>query len=728
MKVSFLLALFVLSGVAFAEEHKNDPYAKLDHLLKDGEITEEYLEALLKEMDTNKDSIKTLKAGGYKEDDYDSIRYPDYTTYNAPTNYKNIRDNGYYDYQQDKYRKMFDYVSQRFNTDYDKYEKVARNIKVPLDFCPTSRATPCSDFDYSYRQVNGWCNNFKWPEGGAAGTVYGRLLPPNYDKYCDAPTVKGKSGYNLPNARDVALELFRHVETDSTVTNFFLFFGQFFDHDLVLTPIMTTVNKTRPSCKCDVPDPKCTNIPVPKYDPYFKNTTCLRMVRDAAAVSNTEQCKFSCREQLTDTTHALDLSSLYGWFKKSNDEVRAHKWGMLKWSEYYNTIIPAFQNYSNYKDGCKYNPPHTQCMVSGDERTEDNAFLFLVQTLFFYEHNRIAKELSKYNPYCSDETLFQETRRILIALFQKIVYNDWLPIALGEKIMRKFDLIPEARGHFFYGYDDSKFPTLYNEFGLAMRFGHTMIKDDFFAADEYCNPIKKFGTNDVLFVHNWIIGSIDGIGRGMVCDNTYYKHDQMTTDLTDHLFENMFGPGGSSLSAVNTQRCRDHGLRPYQDVRRYYKLSTSTDFYKLFGIRYETQKKLAKLYYSPDDIDFWVGIAIERSFKNYDPEGGILGETLSYFIADQFRQLKYSDRFFWESGDKRSNPFTSSQLDHIRSVNFGSLICQHIHIKQIPKNPFRVPGPDNPIISCDKFRNIDVDFFKIRSCGKDYNKSYNDKY
>lgn len=120
--------------------------------------------------------------------------------------------------------------------------------------------------------------------------------------------------------------------------------------------------------------------------------------------------------------------------------------------KFYGTIIPAFKNRANLKDGCYNNPKNTLCMVTGDPRTEDNAFLFLIQTLFWYEHNRIAKELSKYNPYCSDETLFQESRRILIGLFQKIIYNDWAPIALGEKILRKFDLVGEPRGRYFYGY------------------------------------------------------------------------------------------------------------------------------------------------------------------------------------------------------------------------------------------------------------------------------------
>ena len=143
----------------------------------------------------------------------------------GPTNYKTIRGSKYFDNLNDKFKRIFEYVNKRFDVDYDDFESKARNIRVPLDFCPTSKPTPCTDFDYKYRQVNGWCNNWKWPEGGAAGTVYGRLLAPNYQKYCNEPTTLGKSGYPLPNPRDIALELFRHHETDSTVTELFLFFG-----------------------------------------------------------------------------------------------------------------------------------------------------------------------------------------------------------------------------------------------------------------------------------------------------------------------------------------------------------------------------------------------------------------------------------------------------------------------------------------------------------------------
>jgi hypothetical protein len=57
-----------------------------------------------------------------------------------------------------------------------------------------------------------------------------------------------------------------------------------------------------------------------------------------------------------------------------------------------------------------------------------------MQTAFLRFHNYIAFELSTINSHWSDETIYQESRRIVIGTIQRIAYQDFLPIIIGMYI------------------------------------------------------------------------------------------------------------------------------------------------------------------------------------------------------------------------------------------------------------------------------------------------------
>ena len=68
---------------------------------------------------------------------------------------------------------------------------------------------------------------------------------------------------------------------------------------------------------------------------------------------------------------------------------------------------------------------------SGDFRTDENIALAGHQTVWVREHNRLVDILRKNKPNWKPDKIFQEARRINIAQYQHIIFNEFLPLLIG---------------------------------------------------------------------------------------------------------------------------------------------------------------------------------------------------------------------------------------------------------------------------------------------------------
>lgn len=108
-------------------------------------------------------------------------------------------------------------------------------------------------------------------------------------------------------------------------------------------------------------------------------------------------------------------------------------------------------------------------MFTGDHRVNTHPQLAVMHTIWHREHNRIANKLAQLNSHWSDETLFQEARRVVIAEIQHITYNDWLPILLGKRYSQAVRLT--VGNSYSRNYNSEDDPAVSNEVATAaLRF------------------------------------------------------------------------------------------------------------------------------------------------------------------------------------------------------------------------------------------------------------------
>ncbi|KAM9854787.1 eosinophil peroxidase [Aulostomus maculatus] len=562
-----------------------------------------------------------------------------------------------------------------------------------------------------YRSITGECNNRQHPRWGAANIPYSRWLPPEYEDVWGTPRGWDPEhtyhNASLPPVRlvsqDVLFTQNDNISLDATLSHLLVEWGQWIDHDMVLTPQSPSTSAFRTGADCIHTcsrDSPCFPIQIPLLDPRNGIQSCMPFFRSAPSCV-TGLLPHRRREQLNAITSYVDASMVYGSSTSQASVLRNHSsslGSMALNSQYsdgelaYMPFLPRLQPHldpcgprnattSGASDRAAPEENTTSCFQAGDSRANEHLGMIALHTLFLREHNRLVKGLHLLNPHWSPDTLYQEARKILGAIHQILTWEHYLPRVLGESAMSQ--LMPP-----YGGYDPDVDPSIANVFAAAaFRFAHVTVQP---VVSRLGPGYTRNSQHPPLPLHHslfasWRVveeGGIDPVLRGLLLSPAKLQTpgQMMVEELTERLFQ---AQGGMplDLGALNLQRGRDHGLPGYSSWRRFCGLSVPNTTSELADIlsNIPLARKFQLLYRTPHNIDLWVGAISEPAVP-----GGRVGPLLSCLLARQFRALRDGDRFWWE----REGVFTSTQRRHLHTVSLSRIICDNSHITHVPADPF----------------------------------------
>lgn len=563
-----------------------------------------------------------------------------------------------------------------------------------------------------YRTIDGTCNNFFYPLNGAAETPFSRLLPANYEDGISLPVGHGQqmSGDFFsppwPSPRLISWRIIDDlkVENPDDVSVLFMQWGQFLDHDLDLAPVFE-----EEECKCEYTK-RCIPVEVKPEDTIFgtissNGAKCLPFVRSVPSCTYKGQSSLP-RNQVNDLTSYIDASNVYGSDTKLANNLRFFKGGLLKQGGRLNTLkgnLP-FQEETPDNSALPF-------FVAGDTRSNEQIGLTIMHTIWMREHNRIARQLMRINRCWGDERLYQETRKIVGAMHQVIVYEEFLPILFGRYLST---YVPSYKG--YNPFIDAAIPNSFA--AAAYRFGHSLVRDRFDRLNKTFRrldigplPLRRAFFNPIVYFES---NGTDPILRGMLVNESNPTDEFLNRVLTSQLFAESDEKLGGDLATLNIQRSRDHGLPTYRKWEKFCK--------RLFpGItpqfkRQSTVQKLKELYGSEgfkEGIDLWVGGLAEKRLS-----GAQVGPTFACILGITFARLRDGDRFFY----KNPYVFTPYQLNEIKKTSLAKVICNNADdIPEIQRSVFRVGGRR---VSCSAIADVNLGRWWDRKCHYNYRYKY----
>lgn len=294
---------------------------------------------------------------------------------------------------------------------------------------------------------------------------------------------------------------------------------------------------------------------------------------------------------------------------------------------------------------------------AGDGRVNQTPWLALTHSMLFRLHNYIAQQLAAVNPDWNDDVLFNECRRINIAIYEHLIYNEWLVTLVGREFLESRNLTGCSSDEESGAYDASVDASNMDEFAHAsFREFHTYIPGyvNFIANDGVI--LKTMKLSDTIPNSKLLEENYNNVLRGMLQDPMENKHLGYSEELRNLFTKNKCGVG-IDLFSLDVTRGRDVGVPPYIDFFEKCGHDAIKSWDDLQGYMDDDNLQLLmKIYTDVEDVDLVVGTLLER--KSF----GILGAIGACILGEQFYRLKFGNRFFYTFQDS-PYPFTPGDLN-----------------------------------------------------------------
>lgn len=489
-----------------------------------------------------------------------------------------------------------------------------------------------------FRSFDGECTNPVRPYVGRAGTPFF-----SYWKNHDSSRM---GGAGLKSAREIS-NIVLHQYDDSLVDRDYklresaVFMGQFLDHSIVLSS--ADVNNSDSDVDILVPfnDESC-----------FVNA--IQFTRNVRANKRGKSSGPGWARAINVLSSAVDLFGVYG------DEALARKLrsgvsGQMRYSPDGKRLLPRNDRNIPMK-AYEMNAPKVssenerkQFFIAGDSRSNENPQLTALHTLWLRNHNRIAIQLASDFPdkRNDDNWLFLRARRLNQAEFQAVIYDEFLPAMIGEKL--KPCATVSGGYECFKQSEDAGVSDIFAN--AAFRVGHTMIGNKVHRVSVglgYMSPIRL---EDSFFSKASLLEA-DGIEPyllGAIWNQAQKVDNQIVRALRIKLFENTDGEDGIDLASLNIQRGRDTNLPSFAAVKKRFVGTNVRSFWDITKNR-NIVRLLQEAYDNAQDVELYVGLLCE----DHAP-GKPMGPTLIALWKREFERLRDGDYYFYQNIFKYSD-------------------------------------------------------------------------